>query len=85
MNCPHCGSTRIRRSRTRGFGEKFLKFFGYKAYRCREADCGWRGLVKTRAASRKLFQSIEIRKEPLILAIIILFFGLLLLFDLLRE
>jgi predicted RNA-binding Zn-ribbon protein involved in translation (DUF1610 family) len=97
MNCPHCGSTRIRRSHTRGFREKFLKFFGYKAFQCREADCGWRGLVKTRAdgraESRKLFRSIGKRKGPfypgdnhtVFLLIIIILLFLLLLFYLIRE
>ena len=72
MFCPQCGSTRLRRSRTRGFREKFLKFFGYRAYRCREDDCGWRGLVKTRKVGGKLFESMEKKKMPLILTIIML-------------
>jgi DNA-directed RNA polymerase subunit RPC12/RpoP len=72
MFCPQCGSTRLRRSRTRGFREKFLKIFGYRAYRCREDDCGWRGLLKTREVGERLFNSIEKKKMPLILAIIML-------------
>jgi DNA-directed RNA polymerase subunit RPC12/RpoP len=72
MFCPKCASTRLRRSRTRGFREKFLKFFGYRAYRCREDDCGWRGLVKTGEVGGELFKSIGKKKMPLILAIIML-------------
>jgi len=72
MFCPQCASTRLRRSRTRGLWEKFLKFFGYRAYRCQEDDCGWRGLVKTRKVGEKLFESMGKRKMPLILAIIML-------------
>jgi DNA-directed RNA polymerase subunit RPC12/RpoP len=78
MFCPQCGSTRLRRSHTRGFREKFRKFFGYRAYRCREDDCGWRGLLKTREAGGKLFKSIGKKKMPLILAIIMLLFCYLL-------
>jgi hypothetical protein len=47
MFCPLCGSARIRRSRTRGFEEKILKPLGFKAFRCRENLCDWRGLLKT--------------------------------------
>jgi hypothetical protein len=46
MFCPLCGSGRIRRSRTRGFEEKLLKFLGFKAFRCGEELCDWRGLLK---------------------------------------
>lgn len=46
MFCPLCGSDRIRRSHTRGFEEKLLKFVGFKAFRCREELCDWRGLLK---------------------------------------
>lgn len=46
MFCPLCGSDRIRRSHTTGFEEKLLKFLGFKAFRCREELCDWRGLLK---------------------------------------
>lgn len=46
MFCPQCGSERIRRSRTRGFNEKIAKLFGNRAFRCREKECGWRGLLR---------------------------------------
>jgi hypothetical protein len=36
----------IRRSRTRGWQEKIQKSLGYKAFRCREQNCGWRGVIK---------------------------------------
>lgn len=47
MFCPLCGSDRIRRSHTKGFEEKLLKSSGFKAFRCREDLCNWRGLLKT--------------------------------------
>jgi hypothetical protein len=47
MFCPLCGSARIKRSHTRGFEEKLLKFLGFKAFRCEEELCPWRGLLKT--------------------------------------
>jgi len=35
--CPHCGSPNIRRSHSDGIGDKLLRIFGRRAYRCR--DC----------------------------------------------
>jgi uncharacterized protein with PIN domain len=35
--CPHCGSPNIRRSHNEGIGDKILRLFGRRAYRCR--DC----------------------------------------------
>ena len=46
MICRKCGGTRLRRSHTRGFKEKFLKSRGFRAFRCQESDCDWRGLIK---------------------------------------
>ena len=41
--CPNCRSSNVRRSHTRGFGERLWKLIGKKAFRCK--DCGWRGLI----------------------------------------
>ena len=49
LTCPECVSSRLRRSHTRGLAEQLKKFLGYRAYRCRESACRWRGLVKTHA------------------------------------
>jgi len=46
--CLRCGSNRLRRSRTRGLKEKTLKLLGYRAFRCREENCDWRGMLKIR-------------------------------------
>jgi len=43
--CPACGSSRLRRSRTRPGKERFLKRLGLRAFRCREDGCHWRGLL----------------------------------------
>jgi len=40
--CPHCGSNRIRRSRSKGIFERLRRGFSRKRiFRCQE--CGWRG------------------------------------------
>ncbi len=70
MFCPLCGSDRIRRSHTRGFGEKLLKYFGYKAFRCREDVCDWRGLLKIGFGSEPGF--LDKCKTPLILMMMLL-------------
>ena len=46
--CPKCQSTKIRRSHSRTMKEDFVKKFGWKAYRCREQNCRWRGLIRTK-------------------------------------
>jgi hypothetical protein len=57
ITCEQCGSTRIRRSHTRGIREKFLKSVGYRAFRCREQSCRWRGLIKVKEVSVEDFIS----------------------------
>jgi len=37
MTCPRCGRTAIRRTRTRGFGERLRKLARFKAFHC--VDC----------------------------------------------
>ena len=40
--CPHCGSNRIRRSRSKGFFERLRRGFSHKrVFRCQA--CDWRG------------------------------------------
>lgn len=45
--CPRCGSTRMKRSHSRGFKERLLKIFEQRAYRC--INCGWRGILHGQA------------------------------------
>ncbi len=70
MFCPLCGSARIRRSRTRGFKEKLLKFLGFRAFRCREELCDWRGLLKPDFKNETGF--LQRCKAPLIFMIMML-------------
>jgi hypothetical protein len=49
VHCPSCHGNRLRRSRTKGLWERLLKPWGWRAYRCREKSCGWRGLIKTKS------------------------------------
>jgi len=44
--CPQCHSENLRRSRSRGVKEKLFKKLGWRAYRCQEKNCYWRGLIK---------------------------------------
>jgi len=48
MPCPKCGSTRIRRSRTRDLKERLQKLFNQRAYRC--LVCDWRGILKAKTS-----------------------------------
>ncbi len=51
--CPNCHSTNLRRSHSRNAGERFLKLFRRRPYRCK--DCGWRGeLVSSALVSSKV-------------------------------
>lgn len=61
--CPKCGSGRLRRSRTRGVYEKFAKLLGWRAYRCQEKSCGWRGLIKTKSLRQAIGKAIEGRRK----------------------
>ncbi len=59
-SCPLCKSADIRRSRTRGLREKFLKEFGWRAFRCRQKDCRWRGLIRTKPVDQSIKEDIVI-------------------------
>ena len=52
--CPDCGSFKLQRSRTRGKKEIFLKFFGFRPYRCGEENCYWRGLLNPNLLHEKI-------------------------------
>ena len=51
MKCPKCGSTKIKRSHSRGLKERFQKLFNKKTYRC--IDCDWRGTFKAKSSHTK--------------------------------
>ena len=69
--CPKCGSDRLRRSRTRGFSEKLKKVLGWRAYRCREKSCGWRGLLKTKSFREGLPKELRTRNSQLVKLILV--------------
>jgi predicted RNA-binding Zn-ribbon protein involved in translation (DUF1610 family) len=79
--CPQCGSGRLRRSHTRGVSEKLHKVFGWRAYRCREKSCGWRGLLKTRSFRQEIAKTLKNHKIlilKLILVVAVLSIGIFL-------
>jgi predicted RNA-binding Zn-ribbon protein involved in translation (DUF1610 family) len=59
--CPECGSVKIRRSHTRGFSEKFLRMLGWRAFRCNEASCNWRGLIKSKSFGQAILSELKKR------------------------
>ena len=69
--CPKCGSDRLRRSHTRGVSEKLQKVLGWRAYRCREKSCGWRGLLKTKSFRQGLEKALKNRKKQLLTLILV--------------
>ena len=69
--CPKCGSDRLRRSHTRGVSEKLQKVLGWRAYRCREKSCGWRGLLKTSSFRQGLEKALKNRKKQLLTLILV--------------
>ena len=69
--CPKCGSDRLRRSHTRGVSEKFKKVLGWRAYRCREKSCGWRGLLKTKSFREGLAKALKDQKKQLLKLILV--------------
>ncbi len=77
--CPKCGSERLRRSHTRGISEKLKKVVGWRAFRCREKSCGWRGLIKTKSFGQVIGKELKNRENlilKLILAIVLIGFGI---------
>lgn len=82
--CPKCKSNHVRRSRTRGIKERLLKRLGWRAYRCREKNCRWRGLIQTEL-TRDIIKALMLDHKPAIIGLgiaagIIIFFMSLLLF-----
>ena len=79
--CPKCGSEHLRRSHTRGVSEKLQKVLGWRAYRCREKSCGWRGLLKTSSFRQGLEKALKNRKKhflTLILVVAVISIGIFL-------
>lgn len=70
--CPRCNSNNVRRSRTRGLKERWLKKLGYRAYRCNESECQWRGLLKTKSIRGELNELIGTHKKSLIISLVAL-------------
>jgi hypothetical protein len=70
MFCPLCGSAWLKRSHTRGFEEKLLKSLGFKAFRCGEELCNWRGLLKI--GSEKEIAFLKVCKGLLIFMVVLL-------------
>ena len=68
--CPRCGSTRIKRSRSRNLKERVFKFFDRRAYRC--VACGWRGILKGKS-SRSKAHAKKYTPLQIILIIIVIF------------
>ncbi len=68
-SCPLCKSSDIRRSRTRGLREKFFRKFGWRAFRCREMDCRWRGLIRTKPVDKSVKEDLVIGMVFMILVI----------------
>jgi hypothetical protein len=81
LTCPECGSHKLRRSRTRGLKEKFLKIFGLRAFRCQVETCHWRGLLNPDPLGEKLRGFIKDNFKFLLImagvALVILLFFLL--------
>jgi hypothetical protein len=57
----------VRRSHTRGPIEKIAKKLGYKAFRCREAECTWRGLFRIKSPNQSTQGLLTKFRAPLIL------------------
>jgi hypothetical protein len=69
--CPKCKSNNIRRSRTKGLREKFLKKLGWRAFRCRERDCRWRGLIQTKSLREPVVAFVELHKPKIIALLVV--------------
>ncbi len=48
------------------------KVLGWRAYRCREKSCGWRGLLKTSSFSQGLEKALKNRKKQLLTLILVI-------------
>ncbi len=69
--CPKCGSARLRRSHTRGVSEKLSKVLGWRAFRCRENPCGWRGLIKTKSFRQEIESALRERQKQILKMILV--------------
>lgn len=77
--CPRCGS-KLRKSHSVGLKEKLLKISGKRAFRCRDKNCNWRGLIKIKTAREAILQTYGRYVVILLFLIILLGFSILLLF-----
>ena len=66
LSCPKCNSANLRRSHTRGIKERFFKRLGRVAFRCREKDCRWRGLIQIEPTQEIFKQFMTHNKAALI-------------------
>jgi len=78
--CPRCGSTRTKRSHSKNLKERFLKFFGNRAYRC--IKCGWRWSLHVESSRVKQVGKYTVRQIIAIViftivALILIFYWLL--------
>ncbi len=67
--CPQCGGAELRRSRTRGFRERTWKVLGWRAYRCRNKECQWRGLLKARSFKEVLEEYWQKNNAKIIISV----------------
>ncbi len=65
--CPRCHSDNLRRSRSRNRRERLVKALGWRAMRCRERACGWRGLVKIKPTREALAEYLGLNKQTFLL------------------
>ena len=79
LACPKCQSKNIRRSHSRTMKENMVKIFGWRAYRCRENKCRWRGLLRTKTNLEILLKvtdkvgAVIVYGIPIVLLILIIF------------
>jgi ribosomal protein L40E len=70
--CPKCGSGHLRRSHSRGASEKLIRLVGWRAYRCREKSCGWRGLIKKKSLRQAIGKELKGRQSLLLKLILLI-------------
>jgi hypothetical protein len=83
LTCPKCQSTNIRRSHTRTLKETLFKIFGWRAYRCREKKCRWRGLIRTKT-NIEIFLKVTDKVGAIIVYILVIVLLILILFLIFR-
>jgi hypothetical protein len=66
LACPKCQSNHVRLSHTKGMRERLLKHLGWRAYRCREKSCRWRGLLKTEPTRGIIIEFMSLHKPTLV-------------------